>query len=99
VHYVEYRHDDNTMPLGFKFFKKTLSTKKSYTSSTQNFGGEIPGNSGDTKESGSGSTGKKEVIIGKKLFFKCFDSSLNSKLQEVIHELHQNLHPFHIKLH
>ncbi|EGR30343.1 hypothetical protein IMG5_134330 [Ichthyophthirius multifiliis] len=32
IYYVEYRHDENTMPLGFKFYKKTFSNKKGYVS-------------------------------------------------------------------
>lgn len=31
MHYVEYRNDNSHLPLGYKFYKKTLSTKKGYS--------------------------------------------------------------------
>ncbi|KAL4503210.1 hypothetical protein ABPG72_000816 [Tetrahymena utriculariae] len=77
VFYVEYRHDENSLPLGFKFYKKIFSTKKGYTTSQEQL------NNNENKDQNMGGQGKKESIIkGKKLFFKCFDQSLNVKLQE-----------------
>lgn len=33
MYYVEYRHDDNTMPVSWRFFKKAFKKKKQYQTS------------------------------------------------------------------
>ncbi|EGR30022.1 hypothetical protein IMG5_143970 [Ichthyophthirius multifiliis] len=75
VFYVEYRHDENTVPLNFKFYKKSIIIKKSKNQTPLQL----------QKKYNEEETTKKETNkqIANITYFRSFNQGLNNKLTEV----------------